>query len=106
MRDDYLRCDDRKVIGFDCSGLSLYAVYKRCGLKLPHKASEQYDYVKDQRKLFSYSQAKPKVFSLLKKIGTFIMLLFILVLAKCGNFQDMIVIVKGYLPKNLPLRVM
>ena len=35
-------CNDTRVIGFDCSGLSKYAVYQGTGISLPHQASVQY----------------------------------------------------------------
>lgn len=36
-------CDDRSVVGFDCSGLAKYAVYQGTGTSLYHKAQVQYD---------------------------------------------------------------
>jgi len=36
-------CDDRHVIGFDCSGLALYSVYQGTGKSLDHYAQSQYD---------------------------------------------------------------
>ena len=36
-------CDDRHVIGFDCSGLALYSVYQGTGKSLDHYAQTQYD---------------------------------------------------------------
>ena len=36
-------CDDRNVVGFDCSGLAKYAVYQGTGKSLYHKAQVQYD---------------------------------------------------------------
>lgn len=38
IQPKYRKCDDRKVVGFDCSGLSLYAVYQGTGVKLSHSA--------------------------------------------------------------------
>ncbi len=35
-------CDDREVVGFDCSGLALYAVYQATGITLEHRAQIQY----------------------------------------------------------------
>jgi cell wall-associated NlpC family hydrolase len=35
-------CDDRKVTGFDCSGLAMYAVYQGAAKKLDHDALTQY----------------------------------------------------------------
>ena len=42
IQPKYRKCDDRKVVGFDCSGLSLYAVYQGTGVKLSHSAKWQY----------------------------------------------------------------
>jgi len=36
-------CDDRNVVGFDCSGLALYSVYQGTGKSLDHYAQTQYD---------------------------------------------------------------
>lgn len=36
-------CDDRNVVGFDCSGLAKYAVYQGSGVSIIHKAQIQYD---------------------------------------------------------------
>jgi len=36
-------CDDRNVIGFDCSGLSKFAVHQGTGKSLAHGASSQYN---------------------------------------------------------------
>jgi len=36
-------CDDRNVVGFDCSGLALYSVYQGVGKSLPHHAQDQYN---------------------------------------------------------------
>jgi len=36
-------CDDRNVIGFDCSGLAKYSVYQGAGISLVHYAQTQYD---------------------------------------------------------------
>ena len=36
-------CDDRSVVGFDCSGLAKYAVYQGTGKSLYHGAQSQYD---------------------------------------------------------------
>jgi len=36
-------CDDRHVIGFDCSGLALYSVYQGTKKSLDHYAQTQYD---------------------------------------------------------------
>lgn len=36
-------CDDRNVVGFDCSGLSKYAVYQGTKVSLYHSAQTQYD---------------------------------------------------------------
>jgi len=36
-------CDDRKVIGFDCSGLAKYSVYQGTGKSLDHYSQSQYD---------------------------------------------------------------
>ena len=52
-------CNDKKVVGFDCSGLALYAVYQGTGIKLPHKASDQYSRASSKGKLVSSSQMKP-----------------------------------------------
>ena len=35
-------CDDRNVVGFDCSGLAIYSVYQGVGKTLPHHAQDQY----------------------------------------------------------------
>jgi len=35
-------CDDRNVIGFDCSGLSKYGVFQGCGKSIYHGATTQY----------------------------------------------------------------
>lgn len=35
-------CDDRKVVGFDCSGLSKYSVYQGTGKSMDHYAQTQY----------------------------------------------------------------
>jgi len=35
-------CDDRNVIGFDCSGLTKYGVYQACGKSIYHGATTQY----------------------------------------------------------------
>jgi len=35
-------CDDRNVVGFDCSGLALFSVYQGVGVKLEHHAQDQY----------------------------------------------------------------
>lgn len=37
-------CDDRGVVGFDCSGLAKYAIYQGTGTSLPHDAQAQYDW--------------------------------------------------------------
>ena len=36
-------CDDRNVIGFDCSGLAKYAVYQGTGQSMYHNAQAQHD---------------------------------------------------------------
>jgi len=36
-------CDDRHVIGFDCSGLSKYSVYQGTGKSIDHYSQAQYD---------------------------------------------------------------
>jgi len=36
-------CDDRNVVGFDCSGLSKYSVYQGVGESIVHYAQSQYD---------------------------------------------------------------
>jgi len=41
-------CDDRKVKGFDCSGLSKYSVYQGVGVSLAHHAQTQYDNCKNK----------------------------------------------------------
>ena len=35
-------CDDRKVVGFDCSGLAKYSVYQGTGHSIVHYAQSQY----------------------------------------------------------------
>ena len=35
-------CDDRNVVGFDCSGLTKYAVYQATGKSIYHGATHQY----------------------------------------------------------------
>jgi len=48
-------CDDRNVVGFDCSGLALYSVYQGTGKSLPHHAQYQFD----QAPKYPLSQRKP-----------------------------------------------
>jgi cell wall-associated NlpC family hydrolase len=36
-------CDDRNVVGFDCSGLALYSVYQGTGKSIDHYSQSQYD---------------------------------------------------------------
>ena len=36
-------CDDRNVVGFDCSGLVKYAVYQGTGISLIHHSKTQYE---------------------------------------------------------------
>ena len=36
-------CDDRRVLGFDCSGLSKYAVFQGTGRSIYHGATHQYN---------------------------------------------------------------
>ena len=49
----------QKGCWIDCSGLALYTVYQGTGIKLPHKASYQYDRASSKGKLVSSSQMKP-----------------------------------------------
>jgi len=43
IEPDGPKCDDRKVKGFDCSGLSLYALYKGVGVSVGHGATMQWN---------------------------------------------------------------
>lgn len=52
-------CDDRRVTGFDCSGLAKYAVYQGTGISLPHHAQSQYDQARNSGKLVSKSNLQP-----------------------------------------------
>ena len=49
-------CDDRNVVGFDCSGLAKYAVYQGTGISLDHSAQTQYT---NAPKKVSYSEKLP-----------------------------------------------
>lgn len=49
-------CDDRNVVGFDCSGLSKYAVYQGTGVSIIHKAQIQYN---NAPKLVALSEMEP-----------------------------------------------
>ena len=51
-------CDDRKVKGFDCSGLAKYAVHKGTGVSLPHNAQSQYNQAKSSGKLVALANRK------------------------------------------------
>ena len=51
-------CDDRKVKGFDCSGLSKYSVYQGTGVSLPHHAQSQYNQAKSSGKLVALANRK------------------------------------------------
>lgn len=48
-------CDDRKVVGFDCSGLAIYSVYQGTGKSLPHRAQDQYS----NAPKYDYSERQP-----------------------------------------------
>ena len=43
QQEDPPYCDDRNVVGFDCSGLSKYAVFQGTGISMLHNAQDQYD---------------------------------------------------------------
>jgi len=49
-------CDDRNVVGFDCSGLSKYGVYQGCGKSIYHGATHQYNQAPNKPEL---SQKQP-----------------------------------------------
>jgi len=36
-------CDDSRVMGFDCSGLSMFCVFQGCGISLVHSSKVQYE---------------------------------------------------------------
>ena len=52
-------CDDRKIKGFDCSGLAKYSVYQGTGVSLPHHAQSQYDQARNNGQLVSKSNLQP-----------------------------------------------
>jgi len=54
-------CDDRKVVGFDCSGLAKYSVYQGSGHSLVHHAQTQYSNC-GNKKPISEKQAGDLVF--------------------------------------------
>ena len=39
----YAGCDDTKVLGFDCTGLTKYSVFQGTGKSIPHPPQAQYD---------------------------------------------------------------
>lgn len=52
-------CNDSNVVGFDCSGLALYAVYQGTGKVIDHYTGSQYDIARREGKLLPYSQRQP-----------------------------------------------
>lgn len=51
-----LKCDDTHVKGFDCSGLSKYAVYQGCGISLYHGSNSQYNKIVGTSEGVDFSQ--------------------------------------------------
>jgi len=49
-------CDDRKVKGFDCSGLSKYGVFQGCGKDIYHGATHQFN---QAPQLLPFSEKQP-----------------------------------------------
>ena len=52
------KCDDTKVKGFDCSGITLYAVYQATGIKLDHNSNTQFRFARDNGYLVPTSQGQ------------------------------------------------
>jgi len=55
IEPDGPKCDDRKVKGFDCSGLSLYALWQGVGVSVGHGATMQWNAAPK----YPYSQRQP-----------------------------------------------